>query len=69
MLRDVLAQLERSGVLRFELLVQADNSRCIAFYEKLGFEREGVQRMAYKRAAERHYVDEVIMVRFAGALA
>jgi putative acetyltransferase len=69
MLRDVLGQLERSGVLRFELLVEADNSRGIAFYEKLGFEREGVQRKAYKRAAERHYVDEVMMVKFADALA
>ena len=69
MLKDVLAQLERSGVLRFELLVEADNARGIAFYEKLGFEREGVQRKAYKRAAERHYVDEVMMVKFAGGLA
>jgi putative acetyltransferase len=69
MLRDVLAQLERSGVLRFELLVEADNSGGIAFYEKFGFEREGVQRKAYKRAGERHYVDEVMMVKFAGALA
>jgi putative acetyltransferase len=69
MLRHVLAQLERSGVLRFELLVEADNSRGMAFYEKLGFEREGVQRKAYKRAAERHYVDEIMMVKFAGVLA
>ena len=69
MLRDVLEQLERSGVLRFELLAEADNSRGIAFYEMLGFEREGVQRKAYKRAAERHYVDEIMMVKFAAALA
>src|SRR5215813_10765752 len=34
MLGEVLAQLERSGVLRFELLVEADNSRGIAFYRK-----------------------------------
>jgi putative acetyltransferase len=69
MLKEVLAQLERSGVLRFELLVEADNPRGIAFYQKLGFEREGVQRKAYKRAAERDYVDEVMMVKFAGPLA
>jgi ribosomal protein S18 acetylase RimI-like enzyme len=68
MLRDVLGQLERIGVLRFELLVESDNSRGISFYETLGFEREGVQRKAYKRAAERDYVDEVMMVKFAGAL-
>lgn len=69
MLRGVLAQLERSGVLRFELLAEEDNLRGMALYHKLGFEREGVQRKAYKRAAERDYVDEVMMVRFAGALA
>jgi RimJ/RimL family protein N-acetyltransferase len=46
--------------------VEADNPRGIAFYRKLGFEREGVQRRAYKRAAESAYVDEVMMVKFAG---
>ncbi len=69
MLSEVLAQLERGGVLRFEQLVEADNSRGIAFYQKLGFEREGVQRKAYKRASDRDYVDEVMMVKFAGTLA
>jgi ribosomal protein S18 acetylase RimI-like enzyme len=69
MLTDVLARLERDGVLRFELQVEADNPRGIAFYRKLGFEREGLQRNAYKRAAESEYVDEVMMVKFAGALA
>lgn len=68
MLTAVLARLERVGVLRFELLVEADNPRGIAFYSKLGFEREGVQRKAYKRAAESEYVDEVMMVKFGGAL-
>ena len=62
-------RLEHSGVLRFELQVEADNPRGIAFYRKLGFEREGVQRRAYKRAAEPGYVDEVMMVKFAGPLA
>ena len=67
LLRAVLAVLERSGVLRFELLAEADNVRGIAFYQKLGFEREGVQRKAYKRAAEQNYLDEIMMVKFAGA--
>jgi RimJ/RimL family protein N-acetyltransferase len=68
MLQDVLTRLEHSGVLRFELQVEADNPRGIAFYHKLGFEREGVQRGAYKRAAEPAYVDEIMMVKFAGPL-
>lgn len=69
MLNEVLARLEHNGVFRFELLVEADNSRGITFYQKLGFEREGVQRGAYKRAAEQSFVDEVMMVKFAGPLA
>jgi len=69
MVTDVLARLEPTGVLRFELLVEADNPRAIRFYSSLGFEREGVQRKAYKRAEESEYVDEVMMVKFAGALA
>ena len=68
MLTDVLARLEQLGVLRFELLVETDNPRAIRFYSNLGFEREGVQRKAYKRAGESEYVDEVMMVKFAGAL-
>jgi putative acetyltransferase len=68
MLTDVLARLEHSGVLRFELLVEADNPRGVAFYRKLGFQREGIQHKAYKRASESEYVDEVMMVKFAGAL-
>jgi RimJ/RimL family protein N-acetyltransferase len=51
------------------VLAEEDNVRGIALYQKLGFEREGVQRKAYKRAAERDYVDEVMMVKFAGVLA
>ena len=69
MLQDVLTRLEQSGVLRFELQVEADNPRRIAFYRKLGFEREGVQRKAYKRLAEPQYIDEVVMVKFADPLA
>jgi ribosomal protein S18 acetylase RimI-like enzyme len=68
MMQDVLSRLE-SSTLRFELQVEADNPRGIAFYRKLGFESEGVQRMAYKRAAEPEYVDEIMMVKFAGSLA
>jgi ribosomal protein S18 acetylase RimI-like enzyme len=69
MLTEVFARLERDGALRIELMAEADNPRGIAFYLKLGFEREGVQRKAYKRAVESEYVDEVVMVKFVGALA
>ena len=67
--RELLARLEQDGALRIELMAEADNPRGIAFYRKLGFEQEGVQRKAYKRAAESSYVDEVMMVKFVGELA
>lgn len=69
MIREVLARLEQNGALRFELLAEADNPRGIAFYRKLGFEHEGVQRKAYKRASESEFIDEIMMVKFAGVLA
>jgi len=69
MLTEVLARLEQDGALRIELMAEADNPRGIAFYRKLGFEQEGVQRKAYKRAAESSDVDEVMMLKFVGELA
>lgn len=66
MMRGVCAQLEQAGALRLELMVEADNPRGIAFYRKAGFEQEGIQRKAYKRASESHYIDELLMVKFAG---
>ena len=69
MLEDALDDLERDGVTRVELLAEADNLRGLAFYERLGFHREGVQFAAYKRGGDSDHVDEVMMVRFLGALA
>jgi putative acetyltransferase len=69
MLRDALERLESEGATRVELMAEADNARGLRFYEQLGFVREGVQRLAYRRAGEADYVDEVVMVRFIGDLA
>lgn len=68
MMKEVIARLERDGVLRIELQVEADNPRGIAFYRKVGFEQESVQRKAYKRASDAGYVDEVMMVMFVGTM-
>jgi putative acetyltransferase len=68
MVLDAIAMLEREGVARLELQAEADNARGRAFYRKLGFAEESVQRAAYKRAGEDHYVDEVMMVMFLGPL-
>ena len=64
MIRDALAELRATNVLRVELLVEADNERAIGFYKKLGFRVEAIMRRAYKRAADTDYTDELLMVRF-----
>ena len=68
MIGEALKHLEAEGVLRVELMAEADNVRGLGFYRKLGFEVEGVQRLAYKRADDADFMDEVLMVQFLGAL-
>lgn len=63
MMIEAIDLLAAEGVLRVELMLEADNPRAMAFYRKLGFEYEGTLRAAYKRAAQAHYVDEVLMAR------
>lgn len=62
-LETVFARLATDGVLRIELMVEADNPRAQAFYRKLGFELEGRLRAAYRRAGESAYVDELLMAK------
>jgi ribosomal protein S18 acetylase RimI-like enzyme len=63
MLEEAISRLHAAGVLRFELMVEADNPRGIAFYRKLGFGREGLLRAAYKRASDCGYTDEVFLAK------
>lgn len=67
-LQAVIGHLQARGVLRVELMVEADNLRAQAFYRRLGFEQEGVLRAAYKRAGQAHYVDECLMARLLAPL-
>ena len=62
-IEQIIETLQADGVLRVELMLEADNSRARAFYEKLGFEHEGRLRAAYKRGNEAMYVDELLMSR------
>lgn len=48
-------------LVRVELTVFADNERAIHLYEKMGFEKEGLRRMAAIRSGE--YADEFAMAR------
>lgn len=61
MVRDAIEELRASGVKRIELIVESDNPRAIAFYERLGFATEGRLRKFYKRSHEPHYVDDYLM--------
>jgi putative acetyltransferase len=63
MIEDAIELMRADGVLRVELLVEADNARGIEFYRKLGFEQEGRLRAAYKRANQPDFVDEILMAR------
>jgi ribosomal protein S18 acetylase RimI-like enzyme len=63
MIEDAIALMRADGVLRVELMVEADNARGIAFYRKLGFEQEGRLRAAYKRANQPDYLDDIVMAR------
>jgi putative acetyltransferase len=67
MIHEALECMRQDGVLRVELLVEADNPRAFAFYRKLGFEQEGRLRAAYKRAHQAEYVDELLMARLFAA--
>ena len=64
MVEGAIEQMRALGVRRVELQAEADNSRGLAFYQKLGFAQESVQRRSYRRAGESADVDEVMMVRF-----
>lgn len=68
MMTEAIARLADAGVLRVELMLEADNPRARAFYRKLGFELEGTQRAAYKRAGQDHYIDELMMARLLAPL-
>lgn len=50
---------------RIELTVQTENSRALALYEKVGFEREGTKR--HSQRIDGAYVDEILMSKLIAA--
>ena len=58
-----IENLKEQGVLRVELMLEADNPRALAFYKKLGFVQEGTMRAAYKRSNQTHYIDELFLAK------
>jgi ribosomal protein S18 acetylase RimI-like enzyme len=63
LMEQIIAMLKSQGILRLELMLEADNPRAFAFYSKLGFVKEGLMRAAYKRESDEHYTDEIFMAR------
>ena len=57
----ILAELASEGIHRVELTVDVDNPGAIAFYENLGFCREGLMHDYVKRDGENGYVDNFMM--------
>ncbi|WP_337268662.1 GNAT family N-acetyltransferase [Oryzifoliimicrobium ureilyticus] len=55
----VLDQARQAGFIRVELAVHADNTRAIALYEKVGFQKEGVKRRSV--FIDGHFKDTVMM--------
>ena len=55
-------QTRSNGFEQLELGVYSDNSRAIHLYEKVGFERYGIQPRAFK-LKDGTYRDEIIMVK------
>jgi putative acetyltransferase len=63
LMEQIIAMQAAQGILRLELMLEADNPRALAFYIKLGFVQEGFLRAAYKRGSDAHYTDEILMAR------
>ena len=59
-----LENMKAAGVIRAQLLVEPENTRAIAFYVRMGFHQESIQRRAYRRSGEPGEIDDIVMVRF-----
>jgi putative acetyltransferase len=64
MVATALANMKAGGVIRVQLLVEPENTRAIAFYIRMGFQQESIQRRAYRRSGEAGEIDDLVMVRF-----
>ena len=61
-LRELIAEIRKNEqVKRIELYAEVDNEIALNFYRKLGFEEEGRLKKYFKRAADDHFVDELIL--------
>jgi L-phenylalanine/L-methionine N-acetyltransferase len=61
MMTEILDLSKEKGFLRIELSTATTNTRAIALYEKLGFEREGVLKKYTHLKSENRFLDELMM--------
>lgn len=61
MMTEILALSKEKGFLRIELSTATTNTRAIALYEKVGFEREGILRNYTNLKSENRFLDELMM--------
>jgi L-phenylalanine/L-methionine N-acetyltransferase len=61
MMTEILALSKEKEFLRVELSTATTNTRAIALYEKLGFEREGILKKYTHLKSENHFLDELMM--------
>ncbi len=58
---ELFKKLKHEGIKRIDLCVEADNIIAQKFYEKLGFQLEGILKKYFKRPYEDHFIDEHMM--------
>jgi L-phenylalanine/L-methionine N-acetyltransferase len=61
MMQEILILGKEKGFQRIELSTATTNSKAIALYEKLGFEREGILRKYTYLKSENRFLDEMMM--------
>ncbi len=59
--QEIISSLANEGFIRIELGVETDNKRAISFYEKFGFEIEGVRKKLLNREGE--FIDNYYMAK------
>jgi putative acetyltransferase len=57
----LIAKLKIEGIRRIDLCAEADNPKAIGFYQKLGFELEGILKQYFRREGESQFIDEHLM--------
>ncbi len=57
----LIMKLKNEGIKRIDLCAEADNPKAISFYQRLGFELEGILKKYFIRENGEKYIDEHLM--------